>query len=265
MSADQGHAGAKYLAGSPVRVAILRTLRSDPRRPADLTAAVDATRTTVQRILAGFRERNWVVKRDAAYHVTPTGERVHDAYEELLSEIERADRYGQFAADLERVGAEFPPSAIASGELTVTANRNPLAAVNRLTELLQQGDGADIRAASPVVVRQFNDAAADALDAGAEIELVIDSDVLETSVTEFASATDRALNDDSTTVYVSTEPIAYGLFRYDDMACVTAYDQRNNPRCVLESSDPAVIEWVDDRLDSFVADARPLSAVVESV
>jgi len=145
MTPDQGHDGAKYLAGSPVRVAILRTLRRDPRRPADLTAAVDATRTTVQRILAGFRDRDWVVKRGAVYCVTPTGERVHDAYEALLSEIERADRYGQFAADLERVGAEFPPSALASGELTVAADRNPLAVVDRLTELLRDGEGADIR------------------------------------------------------------------------------------------------------------------------
>jgi len=265
MTADQGHDDAKYLAGSPVRVAILRALRRDPRRPADLTAAVDATRTTVQRILAGFRERDWVVKRDAVYCVTPTGERVHDAYEDLLSELERADRYGQFAADLERVDAEFPAAALDSGDLTVAADRNPLAAVDRLTELVREGAGADIRAASPVVIRQFNEAAADALGAGATIELVIDSDVLEASIAEFGPATDRALNDDDAAVYVSPEPIAYGLFRYDDIACVAAYDDRNNPRCVLESKDSAVREWVDDRLDSFVADARPLSAVVESV
>lgn len=265
MTADHGHDGAKYLAGSPIRVAILRILRREPRRPADLTAAVDATRTTIQRILAGFRERNWVVKRGSVYCVTPTGKRVHDAYEDLLTEIERAEQYGQFAADLERIGADFPPSALTSGELTVAADRNPLAAVDRLTELLQEGQGSDIQAASPVVIQQFNDAATNALDAGADIELVIDSDVLETSVTEFAPATDRALNDNNVTVYISTEPIEYGLFRYDDVACVTAYDQRNNPRCVLESRDSTVIEWVDSRFESFVADARPLSAVVENV
>jgi len=264
MTADQGHDGAQYLAGSPVRVSVLRTLRQEPRRPADLTAAVDATRTTIQRILAGFRERDWVVKRDAAYHVTPTGKRVHDAYEDLLTEIERADQYGQFAADLERVGAEFPTSAIDSGELTVAANRNPLAAVDRLTELLREGRDSNIRAASPVVIQQFNEAAADALDAGANIELIIDSDVLETSITEFGPATDRALTDDNATVYISAESIEYGLFRYDDVACVVAYDDRNNPRCVLESRDSAVTEWVDRRFESFVAEARPLSAVVEN-
>lgn len=265
MTSEDGHDGAQYLAGSPVRVAILRTLREEPRRPASLTAAVDATRTTVQRILAGFRERDWVVKRDAEYHVTSTGKRVHDAYETLLDEVERADRYGQFAADLERAGVDLPPSAIASGELTVASDRNPLAAVDRLTDLLHEGRGSEIRAVSPIVIQQFNEAAADALDAGAEVELVIDRDVVDASVSEFGPATDRALEDDDATVFVSPEPIEYGLFRYEDRACVTAYDRRNNPRCVLESTDPAVVDWVDDRFESFVADAERLGAVVENV
>lgn len=264
MTADDGHDGAKYLAGSPVRVEILRTLRNDPRRPADLTAVVEATRTTVQRILAGFRERDWVVKREAAYCVTPTGKRVHDAYESLLAEIERADRFGQFAADLERVGADVPPSALDSADLTVAAKRNPLAAVDRLTELLRECRGAEVRAVSPVVIQQFNEAAAEALDEGTEIELVIDRDVVEASIAEFGPATDRALDDDGATVYVSPEPIEYGLFRYGDLACVTAYDRRNSPRCVLESTDPAVVEWVDERFESFVADAQRLSAVIEN-
>jgi len=264
MTSDSGHDGAQYLAGSPVRVAVLRTLRREPRRPADLTAAVDATRTTVQRILGGFRERDWVVKRDAAYRVTPTGERVYNAYEALLEEVELADRFGRFAAEIERVGAGFPAEAIGAGELTVATDQNPLAVVDRLTELLHEGIGAEIRAVSPVVVNQFNRAAAAALDDGSAVELVIDRDVVEASVTDFEPATDRALDDERATVYVSPEPIEYGLLECDGVACVTAYDRQNNPRCVLESTDPVVTEWVADRFDSLVDDARRLSAVVEN-
>ena len=207
MRAEDGHDGAQYLAGSPVRVAILRALRDDPRRPADLTDAVDATRTTVQRILAGFRERDWVVKRDAAYRVTPTGERVHDAYETLLAEVERGDRYGGFAATLERVGVDFPPEGIADSDITVASDKTPLAVVDRLTELLRESHGDEIRAVSPVVIRQFNDAAAAALDDGASVELIIDRGAADASVAEFEPATDRALADDAAEVYVSAEPI----------------------------------------------------------
>ena len=263
MTAEDGHDGAQYLAGSPVRVAILRALRDDPRRPAELTDGVDATRTTVQRILGGFRERDWVVKRDAAYRVTPTGERVHDAYETLLTEVERGDRYGRFAETVERVGVDFPPEGIPGSDLTVASDQNPLAVVDRLTELLRGSRGAKIRAVSPVVLRQFNDAAAAALDGGANVELIVDRDVVDASVTEFGPATDRALSDDDAEVYVSAAPIEYGLVRCDDVACVTAYDERNNPRCLLESTEKPVVDWVDEAFASLRDDATRLSAVVE--
>ena len=263
MTAEDGHDGAQYLAGSPVRVAILRALRDDPRRPAELTDAVDATRTTVQRILGGFRERDWVVKRDAVYRVTPTGKRVHDAYETLLTEVERGERYGRFAATVERIGVDFPPEGIPDSDLTVASDQNPLAVVDRLTELLHESHGGEIRAVSPVVIHQFNDAAAEALDDGASVELIIDRDVVDASLAEFEPATDRALDDDDAEVYVSAEPLEYGLFRCGDVACVTAYDDRNNPRCVLESTDPTVVDWVDEAFTSLRNDATRLSSVVE--
>ncbi len=264
MASDSGHDDARYLAGSPVRVAILRVLRRDPRRPAALTDAIDATRTTVQRILAGFRERRWVVKRDGAYHVTPVGERVHDAYEALLSEVENADRYGRFAADLERAGVGFPAAGLDAGELTAATRRNPLAAVDRVVELIRDAVGTHVRAVSPIVTRQFNEAAADVLDEGASVDLVIDRAVLNTSVEEFGPATDRALTDDDATVYVAPEPLDYGLFRYDDLACVLSYDERNNPRSVFESTDPAVLDWADERFEDVLADATRLPAAIEN-
>jgi len=263
MSSDSGHGDARYLAGSPVRVAVLRTLRDEPCRPAALTDAVDATRTTVQRILAGFREREWVVKRDAEYHVTATGERIHDAYEALLAEIDCADRYGGFAADLERANVESPASALEHGEITAATDRDPLAALDRVVELIRLANGATIRAISPIVTNQYNEAAASALDEGASVELVIDRAVLETSIEEFRQATDRARFDDNAAVYVASESIGYGVFKYDDLACVIAYDDANNPRYVFESTDPSVIEWAETRFESLVADAMPLSVAVE--
>ncbi|MFC6752854.1 helix-turn-helix transcriptional regulator [Halorubrum tibetense] len=270
MASDPGHHdgsrphdGARYLTGSPVRVEILRTLRQEPCRPAALTDAVDATRTTVQRVLAGYRERRWVVKRDAAYHVTATGERVHDAYESLLADIDRADRYGEFAADMKRASAGFPASGLDSGTLTAATERDPLAALDRVVELLRVASGSSIRAVSPIVTTQYNEAAASALDAGSDVELVIDRDVLATSMDEFGPATDRALDDDDASVYVTERSIEYGFFRYDDRACVIAYDENNNPRYVLESTAPSVLDWADSRFDALVVDATPLSAVLE--
>ncbi len=257
------HDSARYLTGSPVRVEILRTLRQEPCRPATLTDAVDATRTTVQRVLAGYRERRWVVKRDAEYHVTATGERVHDAYESLLTDIDRADQYGAFAADMKRAGADFPASGLDGGELTAATERDPLAALDRVVELIRDASGSSIRAVSPIVTTQYNEAAAAALDAGSDVELVIDRGVLAMSVDDFRPATDRALDDDDASVYVAERSIEYGFFRYRDRACVVAYDGNNNPRYVLESTAPSVLDWADSRFDELVTDATPLPGLLE--
>lgn len=265
MPADSGHDDAQYLAGSPVRVAILRRLREEPCRPATLTESVTATRTTVQRILAGFREREWVTKRNSEYRVTATGKRVHDAYETLLTEIDRADRYGGFAAALERAGATFPAPMIEHGDITAATDRDPLAALDRVVEIVRMGGGETIRAVSPIVTAQYNEAAASALDEGATVELVIDREVLETSINEFSQATDRALLDDDASVYITSESIEYGLFRYGDIGCVIAYDVDNNPRYVFESTDRSVGDWIDSRFEALAADATPLSAAIEEV
>ncbi|WP_418281262.1 helix-turn-helix transcriptional regulator [Halorubrum sp. DTA98] len=262
-SGHAGHAGAQYLAGSPARVAILRALRTEPRRPAALTDAVDATRTTVQRILAGFRDRNWVIKRDGAYHVTSSGRRVHDAYEDLLTAVDCAERYGSFIAEVERLDDEFPVEGLESGALTVADDRDPLAAVDRVVDLLRASDSDEIRSVSPIVTQRYNEAAAETLDDGARIELIVDGDVVEASVADFGPETDRALADDDAAVYVAPEPIEYGLFRDDDVACVVAHDERNSPRCVFESSEPEILDWVDDRYAELRASAVPLSDVVD--
>ncbi len=262
MSNGDAHDGVRYLSGSPARVSILRAIRREPRRPAAITDAVDATRTTVQRVLAGFRERRWVIKREGDYHVTSTGQRVHDAYESLLEEVGRAERFGRFAADLERVGADFPPEGLAHGDLTVADGRDPLAAVDRAVEVIREGVGNDVRALSPIVTQRYNEAAAAALERGARIRLVIDQDVLEASVAEFGPATERALWDDRAVVSVATESIDYGLFRQGDRACIVTHDERNNPRCVLESTHPSVLKWADERFERYHADATPLVEVI---
>jgi len=125
MTADDGHDGVQYLAGSPSgsRCSERFGANRGVRRVSRLRSTRRGRRSSASS--PGSASGDWVVKRGAAYHVTPTGKRVHDAYEELLDEVELADRYGQFAADLERVGADFPPSALDTGELTVAADRNP--------------------------------------------------------------------------------------------------------------------------------------------
>lgn len=260
---DAPHRDARYLAGSPVRIAVLRELAAEPLRPAALTERVDATRTTVQRILAGFRERDWVRKADAQYRLTATGDRVRAAYENLLAEVDRAREVGPLVANVDAFEAGLPQAALEAGEVTVADDRDPFAPVDRFLDVFADAAGGHVRAVSPIVSRAFNEAAADLLEAGTTIDLVIDREVLAASESDFEPALRRAIDDGSVSVYVHPESVETGLCAFADTACLAAYDDGNNMRALLSSESPVVRDWVNDRIDEVAERSRPLEVVVD--
>lgn len=252
------HDDVQYLVGSPVRARILETLREEPLRPTELTDCVDATRTTVQRILAGYLERDWVVKRGGRYTATVTGRGVHRAYERLLANVERAERFGPFAAHAGPVVDDLPWDALEGAEVTVASDRDPFATAQRLAELISTADADHMRAVSPIVAEVFNEAAVEFIDGGGHLELTIDHGVLEASQAEFPDALERARRLGDVDVLVHPEPLGFGLMLAGGRACLGAYDAENNLRAVVESDAPELFEWADATYERHRSRAAPL-------
>lgn len=257
------HEDVKYLAGSPVRARILETLREEPLRPTELTDRVDATRTTVQRILAGYRERDWVVKRGRRYTITVTGRGVHRAYESLLADAERAGELGPFAAHVGPVADDLPWDALEGAEITVASDRDPFATVQRLAELISTADAERMRAVTPIVAEVFNEAAVEFIERGSHLELTIDDGVLEASRAGFPDALERARTNGDVDVLVHPEPIGFGLMLCEERTCLGAYDAENNVRAVVESDSPELFEWATEAYERYRSRAAPLEDVLE--
>ncbi|SDY26338.1 helix-turn-helix transcriptional regulator [Halopenitus persicus] len=264
MPSEDAHEDVRYLAGSPGRIEILRAIREEPLRPAAITRRVESTRTTVQRVLAGFRERRWVVERDATYRLTATGERVCAAYEDLLDATARAREFAPFAANAEPIAAEMPAAAFEHGTLTVATAQDPLAPVDRLIDRFEETEDATVRSISPIVSRTFNEAAMDLLGRETSIRLVIDERVLETSAETFPEALTRAVDRCDVSVSVHPDPLPVGLFtdREGPRTCLMAYDDQNTPRALLECADESVHEWALTWFDRVRDRSRPLEDVV---
>ncbi|SEH38729.1 Predicted transcriptional regulator, contains HTH domain [Halopenitus malekzadehii] len=265
MPSEDAHEDVRYLAGSPGRIAILRAIREEPLRPAAITRRVESTRTTVQRVLAGFRERRWVVERDATYRLTATGERVCDAYENLLDATARAREFAPFAANAEPIATELPSAAFEHGSLTVASAQDPLAPVDRLIDRFEETESAAVRSVSPIVSRTFNEAAMELLGRETSIQLVIDERVLETSTESFPEAFKRALDRCDVSVRVHPDPLPVGLFtdREGPRTCLMAYDDQNTPRALFECTDESVHEWALGWFDRVQDRSRPLEDVVD--
>jgi predicted transcriptional regulator len=259
---QQAFEDIQFLTGSPQRREVLAALCDEPARPAELCRDIDATRTTIQRILAGFRERQWVSKHDGCYRATFTGQQVRTQYEALLTAAERAREFGPLAAHLCPVANDLPVEAIERGSLTVSEDGSPLAALSRFTDWMAAIEGR-LLAVSPVVARPFNEIGVELLESGTEIGMVIDETVLERSREQYESDLQLGVTHDAIDVYVQDDPLPVGVALDTERVCLIAYDEHNNMRALLESRDEELYEWGLDTYERHRERAAPLEAVYD--
>jgi predicted transcriptional regulator len=251
----------QFLTGSSQRFAVLSALCASPARPCELCEQVDATRTTVQRILAGFREREWVYKRDGEYHPTVTGRRILAQYRSLLTEAERARELGPIASYLNPIADQFPDGLFTESTITRGSEQDPLAAVTRLIDRFRSAEGG-VSALSPIVSQAFNDVGADLLDSDVEMTLVIDRGVVERSASSFPTALERGVEDGGIDVFVHETPLSFGLLLDDVGCCLAVYDDENNLRATIETTDETVCDWAQEQFERRRERAKPLPVLL---
>ena len=251
----------QFLTGSPLRWAVLDALCATPARPCELRDEVDATRTTIQRILAGFQDRQWITKRDRAYCATVTGYRVRDAYESLLGEVARAREFGPVATYLDPIASELPDELVTAGTLVRGTDQSPLAAYRHFEERFRSAEG-NVKACSPIIASSFNEIGVELLENDVEIDFVIDEGVLEQASNAFPEALQRGFDDENIEISVDRDAIEYGLLVDDRGVCLGLYDDSNNLRAVLESDDDAVREWALETFEERRSRASPLATLL---
>lgn len=254
----------QFLTGSPQRHSVLEALCTQPARPHELCAQIDATRTTIQRILAGFRERHWVVKHDGDYRATVTGRRICQQYEALLEATERAREFGPLAAHLGPVADDLPIDVVDNGRLTVSEAGSPLAALSRFTEWFRAVEG-QMWAVTPVVAQPFNEIGKELIQSGTPIEIVIDETVLEQSKQRHEPQLDMAVTHDGVDVFVHESTLPVGLAFDRSRCCLIAYDDDGNMKAVLESTDEALYEWTKATFERYRDDSVTLTTRYQNV
>lgn len=120
-----------YLVGSEARPALLSACSEGEKRPSDLAANGEVSRSTVHRALNGFLDRGWVQENtDSRYSTTPFGETVLDRYDRLLDAVERANEFGQWYQDIDLIDENFPVQALCDDEVVTATSADPTAPSN---------------------------------------------------------------------------------------------------------------------------------------
>lgn len=240
-----------FLAGSEVRTDILRALRSDPDRPSDLADRCSCARETAQRTVTAFTDRGWARKVGDSdrYRLTRAGELVAGSYDDFEGCLEVSARFRGLLSNLNGAASDLECETLSGTTHTRATPENPHTSINRLLDVMGDGTVDTLRGVTPIVSRVFNRAADRAIAPDTDAELVVDTDVLETSAAEYPEALDRTDRLDGFTLYVSPDPIPFGLVLVDDRAYLGAYDDNGNLVASADGDDDDFVEWARGTFD----------------
>ncbi|WP_410764392.1 helix-turn-helix transcriptional regulator [Haloferax sp. DFSO60] len=247
-----------FLVGSESREAILDALATEPRRPTELAKICDCARETAQRTLAGFCDRNWVEKHAGKYQLTPGGRMVHEKYGALVDTVTQVDKASEFLTNATGQIATVPSDVLEQMTITTAIGVDPHAPLNRYLTVLGDEPVEDFRGVSPIVSRVFNEAAERVVGPGTQMELIIDSEVLQRSIASYPDALTRAHELKQFSLRISEEPIDFGLLLVDGHALVAAYDDDDNMVALIDGDDSAVLEWAQSVYDSLRANSTAI-------
>jgi predicted transcriptional regulator len=233
-----------FLVGSDSRLRVLRLLHERPLRPTEIVEHCTCTRETVQRTLSGFGDLGWVEKTDKRYHTTLAGDMVFESYEDLSSVVSEVHDLRPFLEHASEEFRDIPPGVLSSTTITTATSANPHAPINRYLELMHDGYVGRFRGVTPIVSGVFNQASESAIGPETDMELVIDESVLERSQTDYEDALRVAYELDQFTLYLSPDPIQFGLAMIDDVSWLGAHDDNGNLVACVDSEHPELSDWV---------------------
>jgi predicted transcriptional regulator len=254
-----------FLAGSTNRVRILEALREHPRRQCELVRECGLSRSTVHRALDGLAAREWVRNEGSQYRLTAGGAFVLEQYDALETAIERVEEWGPFLNRLGDVAATLPPAALDDATMVTTTPENPHAAMSHVADAVASSSTETFRGISPVVSPVLNEAARDLIETDAEMELLIDDSVLDTSRTAYPAALEDAYTLENFALYLHPDDLTFGLTIFDKRVLVSTHDEQGVLRECLDGTSEALVTWARDTYEEHRAAAERADAPTQPI
>lgn len=246
-----------YLARSANRVTVLRQLADGPLTRRALHDETDVSQPTLGRVLDGFEDRGWATcdrTNGREYALTPLGQLLLDSFDPLHEAVGTIQRLRPVADRLPLDEMDFDVRRLADATVTEPDPSDAMAHLRREDELIEAASRVRFLCASAYApsIQAYRDRfvggdqrleaiiTADALDAAAEAPETANL------VTELAAA-------ETVEIYRYEGSVSLMLGRIDDVASLVPLDESGVPAAFIESSDPAVLDWVSRELDRYEA------------
>lgn len=234
------------------RESLLRAAALEPRTKRELTAAVDSSRSTVDRGVRELLDAGLVARRDGRYEATIAGECALEAVESFHRRMEEV---GGAVDVLNHLPADTPLDStfLDGADVHATTPEMPDGVLQRLFDSVEEASS--LRGVAPTALSGHLAGFYDAATAGgARIEMVVDDDVLDrlVAVPQTRDVLRDQLRNDRVTISRADVPFTFGLWITETEAGVVVYTDTGVRGIIVNDGDEAY-SWAEDRFDEVAA------------
>lgn len=239
------------------RLDVLATL-DEPKHKRDLVAALDLSRSTLDRAVREL-DAHGLVAREDGYRRTVTGRIALELFQELLADLEATTDAGELLRPLPQ-DAPMSPAMLRGATVYVAEPPSPTAVLDPLLELYEDAErlrGFSAARSRPEIGDRFYDLLT---EEGVQADTVYDASLVE-HVVENDDRYDELLSLESLQLRVHPD-LPYSLVVVTgpdgETAFVVLYDDDASLRGCLVNDSTDACRWAEEVFERYRAEAEPL-------
>jgi predicted transcriptional regulator len=241
------------------RLEFLESLAEKPKDKRMLVDELEVSRTTTDRGVRELETVGLVEYADGRFALTAIGEVAVFGLFDLLDTIKLRRELDPILRWVPAGTLDIDLELLADAEIFLPEPGNPWAMVNRHVQVLKEAD--DGCAMLPLTGLHACEALhSRIINEGAVVELVVEPNVADTfqSNPEYAELVDEMLATDRHDIYVYDGDIPYFIGVFNETAQM-GVDSDGEPRAMLETDSPEVVDWVEQKYDAYKQQSQKLA------
>lgn len=260
---DSALGDVEFLARSEHRVEALLALTEGALSRRDLRDRLDASPSTIGRMLEEFEKRCWIEKCANRYEATQLGAFVVTGIEDLLSRIETERTLRGVWHLLPTGGDGLDIEAVSQSVVTIAEVEDPYRPVNRFLSLLQETEQFRFVGFDLALLEPCKDVLGERIVDGMETTVIDPPGVARYILSMYSEHCAEPMESGNLTVKVHDELPAYGISLFDDRVAISGYHPESGTVQVLIDTDASdVCEWAETTFEHFERESQPLDFVL---
>ncbi|MFB6298096.1 MAG: helix-turn-helix transcriptional regulator [Salinirussus sp.] len=258
------HEEITYLVRSENRIAVLRTLASDPKTKRAVVEETDVSAVTAGRILDSFLDRGWIRQDGDEYATTAVGDLLVADYRRLFDSMDLACRLGPVVEHVPLEQMDFDVRHLTEAAVADTESFDALRGMDRQMQLFRGADS--VRGFTHRLPNFLGDVIFEEVLSGTmELEAVLEAPLVD-RLLDSADVRSQLLEVTraGAELYRADEGIRipHHAALIDGTVAMVVHDDDGSMIQGIETSTEAIREWMHDTYESYRTDATRLTPEV---